>query len=52
MFKKKKKKKVALGIAIATLQIPKVLILGEGRKTEPQPAFLICKIREGRRGTL
>lgn len=41
---------MALGIADATLQTPQVLILGEGRQTEPQPAFLICKIREERRG--
>lgn len=46
---KKKKAAMALGIADATLQIPKVLISGEGRKTEPQT---VCKIREGRRGTL
>lgn len=32
---------MGLGIADSRLQIPKVLLLGEGMKTEPQSAFLM-----------
>lgn len=40
---------MGLSIADSRLQIPRVLLLGEGIKKESQPAFPMWKTGEGRR---